>query len=165
MTFYRMKKESIEDLIFVQLRRSNQQDRNLLTILGNGRSDLWQPWENTLTGQRGQTYEAKKNGIAYELIKKTARAIGPLKDLQLVDTYTPLTIRDWVASPNGSAYGIQRSTDQMLSAALLNRTTLKGLYLAGQNVMAPGILGTILGSLTTIKFIIGAAEFKRRIVL
>ena len=56
-----------------------------------------------------------------------------------------------------------RSTEQLLSAALLNRTSLQGLFLAGQSVMAPGILGTIIGSLATVQFIIGPERFRREV--
>lgn len=69
-------------------------------------------------------------------------------------------MRDWVNAPGGSAYGIQRSSSQMLSAALLNRTAVKGLYLAGQNVLAPGIIGAIMGSFSTVKLIVGAEVFQ-----
>ena len=76
-----------------------------------------------------------------------------------------MTIRDWVASPNGSAYGVLRSTDQLLKTASLNRTSVKGLYLAGQSVLAPGILGTALGSLMTVKDIVGNEEFKKLVII
>lgn len=99
--------------------------------------------------RRAKAYKAKKHPIAFDLIDKAERVVGPLKDVKLLDAYTPLTIRDRVHSPNGSAYGVQRTTDQLLSAALLNRTSLKGLYMASQSVLAPGILGTILGSFAT----------------
>ena len=89
--------------------------------------------------------------------------MGPFHGLQILDIFTPLTIRDWVNSPEGSAYGVMRSSDQMLSAALLNRTSLRGLFLAGQSVLAPGILGTILGSFTTVKFIVGSERFRREV--
>ena len=52
---------------------------------------------------------------------------------------------------------------QMLSAALLNRTSLRGLYLAGQSVLAPGVLGTILGSLATVQFIVGPERFRSEV--
>jgi all-trans-retinol 13,14-reductase len=128
-------------------------------------AELWQPWENTLSCRRGKAYKAKKQQIAFDLIDRAERVVGPLKDVKLLDAYTPLTIRDRVHSPNGSAYGVQRTTDQLLSAALLNRTSLKGLYMAGQSVLAPGILGTILGSFATIKFILGPDRFCQEIVL
>ena len=52
---------------------------------------------------------------------------------------------------------------QILSTAMLNRTTVKGLYLADQNVLAPGVIGTIMGSFSTVKLILGADEFHKRI--
>ena len=89
--------------------------------------------------------------------------MGPFHGLQLLDIFTPLTIRDWVNSPEGSAYGVMRSSEQLLSAALLNRTSLRGLFLAGQSVLAPGILGTMLGSFTTVQFVVGAERFRREV--
>jgi phytoene dehydrogenase-like protein len=103
--------------------------------------------------------------MARKLIQQVEPITGILHGLELLDVYTPLSIRDWVNSPNGSAYGVMRSSNQLLSAAILNRTAVKGLYLAGQSIIAPGVLGTILGSLTTIKFIIGPDRFNQEIRL
>ena len=89
--------------------------------------------------------------------------MGPFQGLEIIDIFTPLTIRDWVNSPEGSAYGVMRSSEQMLSAALLNRTSLRGLFLAGQSVLSPGVLGTILGSFAAVKFIIGSERFRREV--
>jgi len=85
--------------------------------------------------------------------------------LKILDAYTPLTMRDWVNAPGGSAYGVQRSAGQMLATALLNRTSVKGLYLAGQSVMAPGIIGTIMGSFSTVKLLLGQDEFEKKVRL
>jgi phytoene dehydrogenase-like protein len=53
----------------------------------------------------------------------------------------------------------------MLATALLNRTSVKGLYLAGQSVMAPGIIGTIMGSFSTVKLLLGQDEFEKKVRL
>ncbi|MFO7713415.1 phytoene desaturase family protein [Desulfosarcina sp.] len=156
---------SIDDVIFTQLRSSSRPEYLLLSLITRGYDELWKPWENTRTGHRGDDYNAAKSALANRLIKAVEPVTGPLNGLDVIDTYTPLTIRDWVNSPNGSAYGVMRSDDQMLSAALLNRANVKGLYLAGQNVMAPGVLGTILGSLVTTKFIVGPQRFGQEIRL
>ncbi len=147
--------------MFIQLRRTGQSQWNRLTLLGDGRSQVWSPWEETLTGRRGEPYLQAKQQEADKMIARAAKTIGPFKSLKRLDTYTPLTIRDWVNSPNGSAYGVMKSSDQLLSTALLNRTAIKGLYLAGQSVMAPGVLGTVLGSFVTTKFIIGPKRFRQ----
>ena len=156
---------AVHDVIYTQLRPSGRPESLLLTLITSGHDELWRPWEKTHSGYRGADYGAAKIALAHALIKKVEPVTGQLEGLEMIDTYTPLTIRDWVNSPNGSAYGVMRSDSQMLSAALLNRTAVKGLYLAGQSVMAPGILGTILGSLVTTKFIVGPERFSREVQL
>jgi phytoene dehydrogenase-like protein len=154
---------SLRDLIYLQLRASGRPEQNLLTLLTSGHDDQWQTWQNTLSGHRGPDYLEAKTRLARELVDNIEPLTGRLNGLKIIDVFTPLTLRDWVASPCGSAYGVMRSTRQLMSAALLNRTSLKGLYLAGQSVMAPGILGTILGSLTTVQFIVGSKRFKTEV--
>ena len=151
----------ILDLKYYQLRESERAGENLLTILTSGDYERWRKWEHTKTGQRGENYVREKKNRAWRLIHESEEIFGPLQDAKLVDAYTPLTTRDWVNSPEGSAYGVLRSSDQLLEASILNRTSVKGLFLAGQSVMAPGIIGTILGSLRTVKLIIGPERYEK----
>jgi all-trans-retinol 13,14-reductase len=155
----------MRDLIYLQLRPSGRPAQNLLTLLTSGHDDLWQAWAHTESGRRGEEYLAAKNQLARRIVAKIETLTGRFSGLQIIDVYTPLSFRDWVASPLGSAYGVMRSTHQLMSAALLNRTSLHGLYLAGQSVLAPGILGTILGSLTTVQFIVGPERFRKEVRL
>jgi phytoene dehydrogenase-like protein len=156
---------NVPDLKYYQIRKSEKQGINLLSILTSGKDELWAPWVNTKTGRRGNDYLELKEKHAGELVVEAEELFGSFKGAKILDVYTPLTMRDWVNSPGGSAYGVLRSSGQMLATALLNRTAVKGLYLAGQNVMAPGIIGTIMGSFSTVKLILGADEFKKLIRL
>lgn len=149
----------VSDLRYYQIKKSEKKGINLLSILTSGMDDLWIPWENTKSGRRGEKYIQLKEKRAVELITEAEQMLGPFKEAKILDVCTPLTMRDWVNSPGGSAYGVLRSSSQMLATALLNRTAVKGLYLAGQNVMAPGIIGTIMGSFSTVKLILGTEEF------
>jgi hypothetical protein len=56
-----------------------------------------------------------------------------------------------------------RSVSQLLKIASLNNIPLAGLYLAGQNAVAPGVLGSILGSLNAVRQIVGPERFGREI--
>ena len=150
-------------MIYLQLRPCERPGYLLLSLLTSGHDALWQPWQHTRSGQRGEDYERLKQSLAHRMIRQVEPITGPYKELELLDVYTPLSIRDWVNSPQGSAYGVMRSSRQLLSAAVLNRTAVQGLYLAGQSIMAPGVLGTILGSLATTKFLIGPERFRRGI--
>jgi len=156
---------NVPDLRYYQIRDSTKKDASLLSILTSGSDGLWAPWKKTTTGRRGRNYLQAKEQHAIRLIREAKDIFGPFSGLKILDSYTPLTIRDWVGSPNGSAYGVQRSASQILATALLNRTSVKGLYLAGQNVMAPGVIGTIMGSFSTVKLILGAKAFKKNVQL
>ncbi len=156
---------NVPDLKYYQIRSSEKEGCNLLSILTSGRDELWAPWKGTLSGSRGKDYEGAKEQHGLQLIREAEELFGSFKNLKVLDTYTPLTVRDWVNSPDGSAYGVLRSSSQTLATALLNRTAVKGLYLAGQNVLAPGVIGTIMGSFSTVKLILGADVFRKRVRL
>ncbi|NLN61159.1 MAG: NAD(P)/FAD-dependent oxidoreductase [Deltaproteobacteria bacterium] len=149
---------------FHQIRRSNQPETLLLTIMTTSGIDEWAPWLDTRTGQRGEEYEEAKWKRAGTLLADATDLFGSLQGMRVIDIYTPLTIRDWVGSPGGSAYGIMRSSAQLLKTACLSRPSLAGLYFAGQNILAPGILGTTLGSFQVVRRIIGRKRFAREIM-
>jgi all-trans-retinol 13,14-reductase len=151
------------DLLYLQLRESEKSGYNLLSLLTSGHDRIWSSWSNTLTGRRGEQYQQAKAVFANRLVAEAEQTLGKLPGLEVLDVWTPLTVRDWNNSPDGSAYGVLRSSEQMLSAALLNRTSCEGLFQAGQSVLAPGILGTILGSLATVQFIVGPQRFRREV--
>ncbi|MCK5071422.1 MAG: hypothetical protein KAR01_12790, partial [Desulfocapsa sp.] len=156
---------NILDLRYYQFRKSEKPNRTLLSILTSGSDELWAAWKDTQTGRRGSAYGDAKKKHALTLLSEAEDLFGPFEGLKILDAYTPLTIRDWVHSPDGSAYGVLRSSSQTLSTALLNRTAVQGLYLAGQSVLAPGVIGTLMGSFSTVKLILGADEFRKRVCM
>ncbi len=156
---------NVPDLKYYQIRKSEREGLNLLSILTSGKDELWAPWQHTKSGCRGNDYLEAKEAHALQLVQEAAGVFGAFKGLKILDAYTPLTMRDWVNSPGGSAYGVQRSASRMLATAMLNRTSVKGLYLAGQNVMAPGVIGTILGSFNTVKLVLGTDAFSQMVRL
>jgi phytoene dehydrogenase-like protein len=156
---------NVPDLKYYQFRKSERKNTTLLSILTSGNNGLWAQWKESVTGRRGSEYGEAKKQHAMNLLDEAEELFGPLQGMKILDAYTPLTIRDWVHSPGGSAYGVLRSSSQTLATALLNRTAVKGLYLAGQNVLAPGVIGTIMGSFSSVKLILGPDEFRRKICL
>ena len=147
--------------IFHQLRNSGQPGVNILSMITMSGIDEWQKWLGTKSGRRGRDYAEAKGEKARFLIDEASKLFGHLRGMKILDIYTPLTIRDQVNSPDGSAYGILRSTRQLMKTASLRRTSVGGLFLAGQNSLAPGIMGTMLGSFQTVRQVIGHERFTR----
>ncbi|MCX5830259.1 MAG: NAD(P)/FAD-dependent oxidoreductase [Deltaproteobacteria bacterium] len=144
--------------IFHQLRASGQPGMNLLSMITTSSIEEWLPWEKTTSGRRGEDYKEAKEERARWLIDEAAELFG-LREMNLLDVYSPLTIRDGVNSPGGSAYGVMRTTKQLMKVASLNRVLVKGLFLAGQNRLASGIMGTMLGSFQAVRQMIGHEKF------
>jgi len=147
--------------IFCQLRRSNAPGKSLLTIITKSLYDDWNKWKNTKTGERGPEYEEKKLRIARDLLQVSDKILGKLTTPRIIDVFTPLTLRDYVNCAEGSCYGLMHSSSQLLKIASLNNIPLTGLYQAGQNVVAPGVLGTTLGSFNAASKIAGAEHLAK----
>lgn len=159
----RLQKDNELGGTFHQVLKTGKKGTRLLSMITSSPIGEWRRWEGTVSGKRGSDYEAAKERKARELIEGASQLLGPLGEIEILDAYTPLTIRDWVGSPDGSPYGIMRSAAQMMKATSLNRAPVKGLFLAGQNRLSPGILGTVLGSFQAVRQIIGTGEFMRKV--
>ena len=155
---YRMpadEKGRLNQGVFYQVRRGNAAGKNLLSIVTTSSFSQWSRWEDTNSGHRGRDYEAQKLRMAVTLLKNARDVLGELKNPEILDIFTPLTLRDYVNCPEGSCYGLMRKTSHLLKIASLNNIPLSGLYLAGQNAVAPGVLGSILGSFNVARQIAG----------
>ena len=149
---------SIVDGVFYQL-RDGRAGKNLLVIITKSPYSEWSRWEDTTSGSHGAAYGEAKAGRAMRLLRDAEGIFGSLAGAKILDAYTPLTLRDWVGSPEGSPYGIMRSMRQLPALAALSRLAPAGLVFAGQNALSPGILGTLLGSLQVAKQVLGPDRF------
>ena len=149
---------TISEGVFYQL-REGRAGENLLVIITKSPYPEWSRWEDTTTGSRGAAYEEAKAGRAMRLLRDAEVVFGSLAGAKILDAYTPLTLRDWVGSPEGSPYGIMRSMRQLPVLAALSRLGPAGLSFAGQNALSPGILGTLLGSLQVARQVLGPDRF------
>jgi all-trans-retinol 13,14-reductase len=113
-------------------------------------------WQDTCIGKRGGDYEELKRERAAECIELASRHIPGLKDgIQKIYTSTPLSYRDYTATANGSAYGIQKDYSALMYTILTPRTPVPNLFLTGQNLNLHGVLGVSMTSVFTCAEIVG----------
>jgi all-trans-retinol 13,14-reductase len=148
------------DGTFLQLRRSELAGWNLLTIIRGSAYADWKQWQHTRTGSRDPDYEQAKMRAAESMVETARSVLGTLADYKILDVATPLTMRDWVASPEGSMYGLLRSVKNDLQYAVLTRLPVRSLYLVGQSAIAPGLLGVTLSVLRGVGEVAGRANFQ-----
>ncbi len=97
-------------------------------------------------------YAKWKEEMSLKLSNYILKRVPELKDIHILDSSTPHTMRDWVHSSRGSLYGIRHACTDL---PLLPVTKLEGFYLAGQNILLPGLLGSMVSALVCLSLIFG----------
>ncbi len=116
-------------------------------------------WSDSRKGKRPQGYLDDKKARV-EKIKEHIFSVFPAYrgKLDFLDAGTMLTARDYLNSPDGSAYGIKQKMGQF---NLIGRLSLHNLYVAGQSSLLPGIIGAMMSSLIVARAVIGKDQFGR----
>ena len=113
-------------------------------------------WEKTSVGHRGADYEAWKREQAERIIDKLERVFPDIR--QCIKNYTtasPLTIRDYYASPQGALYGYSKDGLDPARTLISPVTRIRNLLLSGQCVNLHGICGVPLTAINTAECIFG----------
>ena len=84
-------------------------------------------------------------------------ACPELEGVDFFDGATPLTLRDYLSSPFGGMYGAAHTADQFNPLPV---TRIPELLLAGQAVVAPGVLGAVVSAFLACSFVIGLDKLK-----
>lgn len=115
-------------------------------------------WGDTSVGRRGEAYEAMKRRMADECVALAERFLPGLSGMvERRYTSTPLTYRDYTATPEGSAYGARKDYREPLTTVLSPRTPIPNLLLTGQNLMLHGVHGVTMTALLTCAEALGRA--------
>jgi all-trans-retinol 13,14-reductase len=132
-----------------------------LSILSYMHYDEVAQWQVTTnrTGdehERGEAYEAFKQQRSEKLLDKLYQRIPELKgNIVAQSAATPLTYRDYTATPKGSLYGILKDIDKPNETQIAVRTKIPNLLLTGQNVNLHGVLGVSITALATCAELVG----------
>jgi len=67
-------------------------------------------------------------------------------NIEVLDSSTPMTKQHYSNGKDGSIYGVMCSAKQKSLSVLMPRTRINNLYFAGENILAPGLIGAFLGA-------------------
>ncbi len=121
--------------------------------------DVFSKWENTTVEARGDEYKELKDYYAQRLIsflKVYMPEIG--NNIETYYSASPLTYRDYMGTPHGAIYGIERDARRPWESFIFPRTKVPNLLFTGQNVMLHGMLGVSMGSMLTCSELIDLNE-------
>jgi len=130
--------------------------------------DLFQPWQGTTWGKRGADYENLKARITDRLLAIMYDKLPQLRGkVDYVETSTPLSTAWFCRYEQGELYGLDHTPERFKQRWLKPGTDISGLYLTGQDILTCGVVGAMIGGLTTTLAIRGlkGAGLAKRILL
>ena len=114
-------------------------------------------WSDSRTGHRPSGYEAYKAETTARIRDRLLAHEPELgATLKIVAAASLLTYRDYLHSPDGSAYGIKQKVGQF---NLFGKLPLRNLYAAGQSALLPGLVGAMMSSFIVCRSVIGKEPF------
>lgn len=113
--------------------------------------DRFKPWEHEKWRHRGLAYEEVKQKLSNELLAYLYKYLPQTKDkIDFQELSTPLTARHFGGHPLGELYGLNHDTERFNNQMLKPETPIKGLYLAGQDIVTAGVAGGLMSSVICI---------------
>lgn len=134
---------------------------SLLTMVED---DEFLPWKDTTVGRRGEQYEELKARKAAAMLDFAESCYPGLKKcVESVYTSSPLTYRDYTATPGGSAYGVMKDCNAPLANIVPVRTKFGNLLLTGQSLNVHGALGVTVTAALTCAELLGTEYLAKKI--
>jgi all-trans-retinol 13,14-reductase len=105
-------------------------------------------WEESAPGRRPAAYESLKASIERNLLdafRERFPLIAPM--IRCHELSTPLSTAAFVNARQGAMYGLETTPRRLLARSLAAKTPVPGLFLAGQDVTTPGVVGAMMGGM------------------
>lgn len=129
--------------------------RNIDLLAHLDYEDLRQ-WEESSVGHRPAEYYAYKERRAQEAIALAKKYVPELEgNIEEYYTSTPLTYQCYTGTPEGSAYGVRKSANNLLGSVLSPLTPFGNMFLAGQSLILHGMLGVGMTTMLTCNIMTG----------
>ncbi len=151
-------------LLSSQLPEKSGKFCDVITLMTPIDSEVFAPYADTKFGARGEEYKELKRMLERDIIEFTKSHCPWLEDnIEAIYSSTPLTYQHYTATPQGSAYGIEKGYQSSLTTLIPTRTKIGNLYLTGQNINAHGAIGVTLTAAATCAEIIGTEYLAKKI--
>lgn len=108
----------------------------------------FEPWKDARWKKRGAEYEAFKDALSERLLAQLVErmpGLGPL--VRHAELGTPVSTHHFVRPIEGSIYGLEPTVERFASRWLRPRAPIEGLFFAGTEVSAVGVIGAMMGGL------------------
>ena len=122
------------------------------------------PWEQTTSGHRGADYLSWKQKMMDKVLDCMRLKYPDFRNsIEFCFAASPLTIRDYYGNKEGSNYGFQKESNNLMLSQMSVATKVKNLFLTGQNVNIHGLCGVSLTAIESAEALVGHNTIVRKI--
>ena len=113
-------------------------------------------WEETRWKHRAEEYDAFKQSLAERIRREVERNVPAVAGkIDHAELSTPLTTRHFMNYQQGEAYGLAATPERFGLRSLTPHTSIRNLYLTGQDVATLGVAGALFGGVMTASAVLG----------
>lgn len=117
----------------------------------------FEEWTDSSRHHRPEAYTAYKKAKTERIRQRIIARFPELENtFKVLTSSTVLTFRDYLNSPDGSAYGVKQKMGQF---NLFGKLPLRNLYVSGQSALLPGVMGAMMSSFVTARALLDKTEF------
>jgi all-trans-retinol 13,14-reductase len=114
-------------------------------------------WSDSRRGNRPPAYLDYKKARVDAIREHIFRVFPAYREtLEIVDAGSMLTFKEYLNSPDGSAYGVKQKMGQF---NLIGKLPLHNLFVAGQSAVLPGVIGAMMSSLIVGRAVVGREQY------
>jgi phytoene dehydrogenase-like protein len=130
----------------------NGKTRNTLCAFKTDSYSSVDAWRSIKNRRKDPSYQQFKAQRAATMIAQIEEIFPEYKNkIKLLDSSSVLTFADYIP-PYGSAYGVMHKLGE---SSLWGRLPIRNFYMAGQSAILPGLVGAMLSSFISARFILG----------
>jgi all-trans-retinol 13,14-reductase len=129
-------------------------------VFAPGNPRLFDAWKTSKSGNRPEGYARLKTEKLASIWNTVVGRCPELAEAEILAGATPLTNRDFLESPGCGLYGAKHSLHQFSPLPI---TRIPNLWMAGQSVIAPGVLGAIISGVVACGAVLGLEAMHREV--
>jgi all-trans-retinol 13,14-reductase len=125
---------------------------------------VFEPWQGTPWGKRGDEYLALKQKWTDRLLDILYKELPQLKGkVKVAELSTPLSTEYFMRYNDGEIYGLSHTPERFKQDWLRPESDIKGLYMSGQDVLTAGVAGAAMSGVLTSALVVGKSvyDFKK----
>ncbi len=125
---------------------------NVINAFELSHYDHVKQWSDSVTGKRSPEYKEYKEKKINRICQRITDVFPEYKNhLEVIDSASMLTFRDYLNNPYGNAYGIKQKIGQF---NVFGRVRYKNTFAAGQSAMLPGLIGAMMSGFTICRYLL-----------